>query len=106
MNKEILEVVKREMDNQVGLYEYDKKRGVGVVIDLTTSTGYCEIFCGYIKEYRLDANVPQDLKNSTMQSWKEAAEDIIQELAEIGEKFTLASLSHKGFIIDNFIKED
>ena len=94
-----LEIVKFEMDNQVGLYDgVNLHSATGLVSD--NSFNETRIFCGFSKKYKLKSDVSQKIKELSRIEWKECAKAVIDELKANEYDYELATLYYNGFILE------
>lgn len=94
-----LEVIKEEMDNQVGLYDgIDQRSGVGVVI--YNSFPRKEFYCGYSEAHKINFCTSTNIgRHRSRENWHECAVAVLDALSNNGDNFFLYYCNHNGFII-------
>lgn len=94
-----LEIVKFEMENQVGLYDgVNKESGTGFVI--SHSFNEERIFCGFSGIHKLPFESSRETKETSRLEWEECAKAVISKLALEEYCYGISTLYYNGFSIE------
>jgi len=106
MNPE--QIISKEIDNQVGLYdEGDKHTHPAIVNDITLNGCQRRFYCGFAKKHKLEHEEIsnkhynfEDVKKFSRLEWRQIAEETIDELKLNEYNFEMSTLDYNGFTLE------